>query len=52
MTSNELLLETKSMFATGHPGESIELFNKAELEGCNPVTVYISGGQHTWPSVN
>ncbi len=44
MTSNELLLEAKSMFATGHPSESIELFNKAEEEGCNPVTVYLSRG--------
>ena len=44
MTSNESLLEAKSMFATGHPSESIELFNKAEEEGCNPVTVYQSRG--------
>jgi len=44
MTGNEALLEAKSMFATGHPGESIELFNKAEDEGCNPVTVYQSRG--------
>jgi tetratricopeptide (TPR) repeat protein len=44
MTSNELLLEAKSMFATGHPEESIELFNKAEEEGCNPVTIYTSRG--------
>jgi tetratricopeptide (TPR) repeat protein len=44
MTSNESLLEAKSLFATGHPGESIELFTKAEEEGCNPVTVYQSRG--------
>jgi tetratricopeptide (TPR) repeat protein len=44
MTGNEALLEAKSMFATGHPSESIELFNKAEDEGCNPVTVYQSRG--------
>ena len=42
MTDNELLIEAKSMFATGHPMESIELFTKAEKEGCNPVTVYLS----------
>jgi len=44
MTSNELLQEAKSMFATGHPKESIDLFTRAEEEGCNPVTVYISRG--------
>jgi len=44
MTSNELLLEAKLMFATGHREESIELFNKAEEEDCNPVTVYTSRG--------
>ena len=32
------------MFATGHPMESIELFTKAEKEGCNPVTVSLSRG--------
>jgi len=44
MKSNELLNEAKSRFATGHPKESIELFTKAEAEGCNPVTVYLSRG--------
>ena len=44
MTSNELLHEAKSKFATGHPRESIELFTRAEEEGCNPVTVYLSRG--------
>lgn len=44
MTGNECLTEAKSMFATGHPGESIELFTRAEEEGCNPVTVYLSRG--------
>ena len=44
MTSNESLLEAKSLFATGHPSESIELFTKAEGEGCNPVAVYQSRG--------
>ena len=44
MTGNEFLNEAKSMFATGHPMESIELFTKAEKEGCNPVTVYLSRG--------
>jgi tetratricopeptide (TPR) repeat protein len=44
MTSNELLQEAKSKFATGHPQESIELFTKAEEEGCNPVTVHLSRG--------
>ncbi len=44
MKSNELLNEAKSRFATGHPKESIELFTKAEAEGCNPVTVYLNRG--------
>ena len=44
MTENNLLNEAKSMFATGHPMESIELFTKAEKEGCNPVTVSLSRG--------
>ena len=44
MTDNELLIEAKSMFATGHPMESIELFTKAGKEGCNPVTVSLSRG--------
>jgi tetratricopeptide (TPR) repeat protein len=44
MTDNEFLNEAKSMFATGHPMESIELFAKAEKEGCNPVTVNLSRG--------
>jgi tetratricopeptide (TPR) repeat protein len=44
MTSNELLTEAKSTFATGHPRESIELFTRAGDEGCNPVEVYLSRG--------
>jgi tetratricopeptide (TPR) repeat protein len=45
MTSNEVLLtEAKSLFATGHTKESIELFSRAEDHGCNPVTVYLSRG--------
>jgi tetratricopeptide (TPR) repeat protein len=44
MTSNEILREAKSQFVTGHPKESIELFSKAEEEGCNPVTIYLSRG--------
>ena len=44
MTDNEFLIEAKTMFATGHPMESIELFTRAEEEGCNPVTVYLSRG--------
>ena len=44
MTDNEFLNEAKSMFATGHPMESIELFTKAGKEGCNPVTVSLSRG--------
>jgi tetratricopeptide (TPR) repeat protein len=44
MTSNEFFSEAKSKFATGHPKESIELFTKAEEQGCNPVTVYLSRG--------
>jgi tetratricopeptide (TPR) repeat protein len=44
MTNNELLHEAKTLFATGHPKESIELFTKAEEQGCNPVTTYLSRG--------
>jgi tetratricopeptide (TPR) repeat protein len=44
MTSNKLLHEAQSMFAAGHPRESIALFTRAEEEGCNPVTVYLSRG--------
>ena len=44
MTGNKFLIEAKSMFATGHPKESIDLFTKAEEQGCNPITVYLSRG--------
>lgn len=45
MTNNELLFEQGTeLFASGHPGESIELFTKAEAEGCNPVTIYLNRG--------
>jgi tetratricopeptide (TPR) repeat protein len=44
MTSSQLLHEAKSLFATGHPMEAIEIFSRAEEEGCNPVTVYLSRG--------
>ena len=45
MTSKEVFLgKAKSLFATGHPEESIQLFTKAEERGCNPVTVYLSRG--------
>jgi len=44
MTAVSLLNEAKMRFATGHPEESIDLFNKAAEEGCNPVTVYLSRG--------
>jgi tetratricopeptide (TPR) repeat protein len=45
MMKNELLFEQgKELFATGHPEESIELFTKAEAEGCNPVTIYLNRG--------
>jgi tetratricopeptide (TPR) repeat protein len=45
MRNREFFLgEAKSLFATGHPEESIELFTKAEEKGCNPVTVYLSRG--------
>ena len=44
MKDNELLLEAKSKFATGHPKESIELFTRAEEQGCNPLTVYLNRG--------
>jgi tetratricopeptide (TPR) repeat protein len=45
MTSIDTLFkEGKMMFGTGHPEESIELFTRAEKEGCNPVTVYLSRG--------
>ena len=44
MTSNELLHEAKSLFVSGNPKESIELFTRAGEEGCNPVTVYLSRG--------
>jgi len=33
MTSNQTFSEAKSLFATGHPKESIKLFTKAEEEG-------------------
>ncbi len=36
--------EAKSLFATGHPEESIKFFTKAEKNGCNPVTVFLSRG--------
>jgi tetratricopeptide (TPR) repeat protein len=44
MTGNELLQEAKTLFATGHPKESIQLFTKAEEQGGNPVTTYMSRG--------
>ena len=44
MTSNELLHDAQSKFATGLPRESIDLFTRAEEEGCNPVTIYLSRG--------
>lgn len=44
MTSTETLLEAKTLFATGHPKESIEFFTKAGEQGCNPVTTYLSRG--------
>ena len=45
MINNELLFEQgKELFATGHPKESIDLFTKAEAEGCNPVTIHLNRG--------
>ena len=44
MRTEELLTEAKSMFATGHPQESISLFTKAGEEGCNPVPVHLNRG--------
>ena len=44
MNAETLFREGKERFATGHPDESIEYFNKAAQEGCNPVTVYLNRG--------
>jgi tetratricopeptide (TPR) repeat protein len=45
MTSTEqFFTEGKRLFATGHPEESIEMFTRAEKEGCNPVNVYLNRG--------
>lgn len=44
MTGESLLQEAKSLFASGHPAESIDYFTKAEEQGCNPVTVFLSRG--------
>lgn len=45
MTNTEQLLkEGMKLFATGHPKESIDLFTKAEQEGCNPVNVFLNRG--------
>jgi tetratricopeptide (TPR) repeat protein len=44
MTTNELLYEAKTLFVTGHPKESIELFSQAQEQGANPVTASLSRG--------
>ena len=44
MNVDTLLREGKDRFATGHADESIEFFNKAAAEGCNPVIVYMNRG--------
>ena len=44
MISNELLHDAQSMFISGRPKESIELFTRAGEGGCNPITVYLSRG--------
>lgn len=44
MATNELLHEGKTLFVTGHPKESIELFTRAREQGADPVTAYLSRG--------
>ena len=45
MPNTALLFEQgKELFATGHPEESIEMFTKAQAEGCNPVTIFLNRG--------
>ena len=44
MKTNELIHEAKTLFVTGHPKESIELFTQAQEQGANPVTAYLSRG--------
>lgn len=43
-TRETFFQEAKHLFATGHPSESIELFSRAEREGCNPVNIHLSRG--------
>jgi tetratricopeptide (TPR) repeat protein len=44
MNIDTIFHEGKKRFATGYPGDSIDLFTKAAAEGCNPVNVYLNRG--------
>jgi tetratricopeptide (TPR) repeat protein len=45
MATQEMLFEKgQRLFASGHPMESIDIFTKAEKEGCSPVRVALSRG--------
>lgn len=44
MNADTIFYEGKKRFATGHPGDSIDLFTRAAEEGCNPVNVYLNRG--------
>lgn len=43
-TTEQLFLEGKDFFSTGHPEESIDKFTRAGKKGCNPVNVYLNRG--------
>jgi len=43
-TTEQLFLEGKGFFSTGHPDESIDKFTRAGKKGCNPVNVYLNRG--------
>ncbi|MDH3328889.1 MAG: tetratricopeptide repeat protein [Desulfobulbaceae bacterium] len=42
--TEQLFLEGKEFFSTGHPDESIDKFTRAGKKGCNPVNVYLNRG--------
>lgn len=42
--TEQYFYEGKKLFATGHPEESIEMFTRAEEDGCNPVNVSLNRG--------
>ncbi len=44
MTSNDLFQDAQHSFVSGEFEKSVELFSKAEAEGCNPVNAYLSRG--------